>query len=85
MPSRCPVPSSEERDKKAITGISSLFKSVSLRALLNLKLVIPLVHVFHSVRTVPVWDVFNEKGMFAGFFIRGWTLRQGANPCYYLR
>ena len=61
----------EERDKKGITGISSLFQSVSLRALLNLKIVIPLVHAFHSVRTVPVWDAFNEKGMFAGFFVRG--------------
>ena len=28
---------------------------------------------------------FNEKGMFAGFFFRGWNPRQGANPCYFFK
>ena len=61
----------KERDKKGITSILSLFKSVSLRAFVKFRTCNPLAHVFHSVRTVPVWDVFNEKGMFAGFFVRG--------------
>ena len=61
----------EERDKKGITGILSLFSLVSLRAFVNFRTCNPLAHVFHLARTVPVWDVFNEKGMLAGFFVRG--------------
>ena len=37
-----------------------------MRALVNFKTCNPLAHVFYSVRTVPVWDVFNEKGCLLG-------------------
>ena len=62
------VPFPEERDKKRIMGILSLFSLVSLRAFVNFRTCNPLAMFFISYELYVYEIFFNEKGMFVGFF-----------------